>query len=371
MLLRDRGVTDGQLAVLFVGWSVSSFLFEVPSGAWADSHDPRRVLAASAVCKATGFACWTWWPSMPGFVTGFVLWASSSALVSGTFEAYAYASLDALGHANRYPAFIGRAHAVTQLAVLVGIAIGGPLFAIGGYRMVGIVSTLVCVITIPLALHLPPPPAGQHSAERAGLGSMDALRIGLAEARDNPAVRRALAVASLAVGLTACDEYFPLVARDDGAAGSLIPLLVAVITAGQVVGTALAGRAARLRRRPLGAMYACGGALLAAGAGLGGWLGCALMAAGYGLLNSVMLATETRLQALITGQARATVTSVGGVGTELTALAVYLAFGIGSSWWTMATLFAIAVIPTALVGALIARRPPPPSVAAVASRHPQ
>ena len=268
------------------------------------------------------------------------------------------------------PRSSARAHAVTQLAVLLGIAIGGPLFAIGGYRMVGIVSTLVCVITIPLALGLPPPPAGEHSAEGAGLGYIDALRIGLAEARHHPAVRRALVVASLAVGLTAFDEYFPLVARDDGAAGSLIPLLVAVITAGQVVGTALAGRAARLRRRPLGAMYACGGALLAVGAGLGGWLGFALMGTGYGLLNSVMLATETRLQALITGPARATVTSVGGVGTELAALAVYLAFGIGSSWWTIATLFAIAVVPTALVGALIARRPPP-SVAAVASRHPQ
>ena len=118
-------------------------------------------------------------------------------------------------------------------------------------------------------------------------------------------------------------------------------------------------------------MYACGGALLAAGAGLGGWLGFALMGAGYGLLNSVMLATEARLQALITGPAQATVTSVGGVGTELTALTVYLAFGIGHYWWTTATLLAMAVVPTAAIGALIARRPPSPSAAAVAWRHPQ
>ena len=101
---------------------------------------------------------------MPGFVAGFVLWATSSALVSGTFEAYAYASLDALGQAHRYPGFIGRAHAVTQLAVLVGIALGGPLFALGGYRLAGVVSTLVCVMTIPLALDLPPPPAPGQTA---------------------------------------------------------------------------------------------------------------------------------------------------------------------------------------------------------------
>ena len=117
-------------------------------------------------------------------------------------------------------------------------------------------------------------------------------------------------------------------------------------------------------------MCTYGGALLAAGAGLGGGPGSALMGAGYGLLNSVMLASEARLQKLITGPARATVTSVGGVGTELTALTVYLAFGIGSSWWTTAT-------------SRHGRRPhrgdrrphrPPTTttgVAAVASRHPQ
>ena len=180
VLFSDRGVTDGQLSVLFVVWSVSSFLLEVPSGAWADTHDPRRVLTASTVCKATAFACWTWWPSMPGFVAGFVLWASSSAMVSGTFEAYTYTSLDALGHAPRYPGFIGQAHAVTQLAVLVGIALGGPLFALGGHRLAGVVSTLVCVMTIPLALGLPPPPApradGEQHPERAGLGYVAACR---------------------------------------------------------------------------------------------------------------------------------------------------------------------------------------------------
>ena len=376
MLFRDRGVTDGQLAVLFVVWSVSSFLFEVPSGAWADTHDPRRVLATSAVCKAMAFACWTWRPSMPGFVAGFVLWATSSALVSGTFEAYTYASLDALGQAHRYPGFIGRAHTVTQLAVLVGIALGGPLFALGGYRLAGVVSTLVCVMTIPLALDLPPPPApradGEQHPERARLGYGAALRSGLAEVRHRPAVRRR---APRCVARRRADRVRRVTSRSSLATtGPPVPSFrccVAVVTVGQVVGTASAGRAARLRRRPRGAMYACGGALLAAGAGLGGWLGFALMGAGYGLLNSVMLATEARLQALITGPAQATVTSVGGVGTELTALTVYLAFGIGHYWWTTATLLAMAVVPTAAIGALIARRPPPPSVAAVASAHPQ
>lgn len=359
VLFRDRGVTDGQLSMLFIVWSVSSFLFEVPSGAWADTHDPRRVLAASAACKAMGFACWTWWPSGPGFVAGFVLWAASSAMVSGTFEAYAYGSLDALGSAGRYPAFIGRAHAFAQIAVLVGIATGGPLFAVGGYRLAGIVSVLVCVTTIPLALRLPPPSAtgAGHRTGSGESGYLRALRNGLAEARHHPPVCRALLVASLAVGLTAFDEYFPLVARDDGATGEAIPLLVAVITFGQVVGTALAGRAAQLRRRLLGAMYAGGGTLLATGAGLGGWLGFALMGAGYGLLNNVMLVTEARLQSLIRGPARATVTSVGGVGTETVALAIYVGFGVGGSWWTTATLFAVAVLPSAAVGALIARRP--------------
>ena len=61
LLFSDRGVGPGQISVLFIIWSVTGFVCEVPSGAWADSFDRRRLLVVSAGIYALGFATWTFW----------------------------------------------------------------------------------------------------------------------------------------------------------------------------------------------------------------------------------------------------------------------------------------------------------------------
>jgi hypothetical protein len=55
----------------------------------------------------------------------------------------------------------------------------------------------------------------------------------------------------------------------------------------------------------------------------------AAVAAGYALYRLVLVVAETRLQEAITGPARATVTSVAGVGVELAALAVFAGYAVG------------------------------------------
>jgi hypothetical protein len=57
--------------------------------------------------------------------------------------------------------------------------------------------------------------------------------------------------------------------------------------------------------------------------------GLAVVAAGYALYRLVLVVAETRLQEAITGPARATVTSVAGVGVELSALLVFAAYAVG------------------------------------------
>ncbi len=57
--------------------------------------------------------------------------------------------------------------------------------------------------------------------------------------------------------------------------------------------------------------------------------GLAVVAAGYALYRLVLVVVETRLQEAITGPARATVTSVAGVGLELSALLVFAAYAVG------------------------------------------
>ncbi len=78
-------------------WSATTFLLEVPSGAWADVVSRRLLLALSAAVNGVGYALWVAVPGYAGFLAGFVLWGLSSALASGTFEAFTYDELDAAG----------------------------------------------------------------------------------------------------------------------------------------------------------------------------------------------------------------------------------------------------------------------------------
>lgn len=364
LLFRDNGVSPAQLSSLFLIWSVASFVFEVPSGAWADTVGRRGLLVLSGLIYAVGFAMWVVWPAYPGFALGFVLWGLSSAIMSGTFEAWLYDELAARAATEEYSRIIGWANATAMAANLLATALCGVLFAWGGYGLVGWTSVGVALTHACLAWSLPSAPkvAGADPADDEALVGegllhryFDMLEAGIREAMHHSAVRHLVLISALLLGLTAYDEYFPLVAREAGASTAQVPVAVAVVVAGQFVGTALAGRTSRMGRRTMGGVVAVAAALISLGAISGSLAGFGAIAVGYGLLHNAIIVSEARLQSVITGPARATVTSVAGLSSEVVALAVYAMFALGSGWLSFAVLVAILGVPTLAVAAAITR----------------
>jgi len=76
LLFADSGLSTGRISALFMLWSVTSFLLEVPSGALADRVSRRRLLAVAAGLRGVGFALWVAVPSFSAFAAGFVLWGA-------------------------------------------------------------------------------------------------------------------------------------------------------------------------------------------------------------------------------------------------------------------------------------------------------
>jgi hypothetical protein len=368
LLFSDHGVSASHISLLLIIWSATSFVFEVPSGAWADTFDRRHLLVLSAGIYAAGFATWMIWQTFAGFATGFVLWGLSSALMSGTFESLVYDELVERGAAGAYPSLIGWAHSTAMLANLVATVLAAPLLAAGGYPLVGWASAGICggqallAATLPVSRKARRPTHDSPLAEteRAASRYLSMLRAGLAESRHHPEVRRVLLLAAGMVGLTAYDEYFPLVARAHGAHTADIPLLIAITVAGQAVGTALVGRTARLPAKAIGVLLGAGAVLVSVGALVTPYAGFVGIGVGYGLLNNAMLVGETRLQDTITGPARATVTSVLGLLEEVFALTVYGAFALGSHVLGFPALVALLAVPVLLVAVAVAGRLPEP-----------
>jgi MFS family permease len=364
LLFADHGVGSTQISLLFVIWSVTGFVCEVPSGAWADTFDRRRLLVVSAALYALGFASWTVWQTFTGFAVGFVLWGLSSALMSGTFESLVYDELSERGAAASYPALIGWAQSTALMANLMATVIAALLLRLGGYQVVGWASVGLAVgqgvlaATLPVSARARRAPRDQGAlsgTERAATRYVAMLRAGLDESRRHPDVRRVLVLAAAMVGLTAYDEYFPLVARAHGVATASVPVLIAVTVVGQALGTALVGRSAGFSGGAVGAVLASGAVLVSVGALAAPYAGFVAIAAGYGMLNNAMVVGETRLQDTITGPARATVTSVLGLLEEVVALLVYAAFAAGSSVLGFPDLVALLGVPTVLVGVAVAR----------------
>lgn len=348
LLFADTGLSGAQISTLFLLWSTVGIMAEVPSGALADRFSRRAALAASSVLQAAGYVVWITAPGYPAFAAGFVLWGLGGAFGSGALEALLYDGMASMGAEGHYPRVYGRVTAVGLLSQLPAAAAATVLFSTGGYDLVGWVSVACCLAAAAVAARLPEvrsqAPAGDGQDDDPGTepGYLAVLRSGVAEAASRPAVRAAVVAVAILGGLDGLEEYFPLLAKGWGIATPMVPLAMLGIPLAGAAGAALGGPASQLRPRTLAVLLAAavtvfgGAALLERPAGVAG------IALAYGLYQLVLVVTDTRLQRRIKGRARATVTSVASLGTELTAVVFYAIWALNRPVLVAAVALAIA-----------------------------
>ncbi|WP_280231556.1 MFS transporter [Nocardia cyriacigeorgica] len=415
LLFADHGLNAGQISSLFALWSATAFLLEVPSGAWADTVSRRGLLVLSGVLLTLGFTLWTVLPSYLGFAAGFVVWGISGALRSGTFEALLYDELSLRGEPSAFPRILGYTRAGTEIAVLIAILAATPLHLIGGYPLIGWVSVAMAAAHTCVALSLPGAPkavsagdveeleedptgasvapaagspaeaitpAPQRTAPTSSDGPITRylamLRSGLAEATRIKSVRNGVVLGALLYGITAFDEYFALVAGEAGVATAVVPVLVAITVVGSLIGSVTAGRTETMRARTMGIAVAVAGALFIAGAVVVGlaarWPAALYVLAGsgfvalgvsYGVIYNASVVAAARLQDAIEGPARATVTSVSGLLSEVVSLAAFGFVALVTVWLSMSATVALLGLGVLAIAAVtpawLPRRPAPSS----------
>ncbi|GAA5198986.1 MFS transporter [Rugosimonospora acidiphila] len=392
LLFTHAGLTGTQISALFAIWSVVGVLAQVPAGVVADRYSRRGALVAGALLEAGGYGLWLGLPSFPGFAAGFALWGISVALISGTVEALLYDGLAGSGADGHFATVFGRVEAAGLLATIPGALAGGALLRIGGYPLVGWVSVACCLAVAALAYRLPEPPRGGateppcggvtepgcggvtepgcdadersrrlpdagEAPDHAGRGSYLAmLRTGLAEILTRAPLRAAVLLAAALGGVDAIDEYFPLMAAGWGVPAALVPVAVLGIplagAAGSAAGPVLAGAG----RGAMAAVLVVAGLALGAAALVHRPVALAAVAVFYALYRLVLVLVDTRLQERIASGARATVTSVAGLGTDAASVGLFAAWAAGGLPVIAALVLAIGVaLPRAL------RRSPVPA----------
>ncbi|MEV4273901.1 MFS transporter [Micromonospora aurantiaca (nom. illeg.)] len=354
LLFADTGLSVGQISSLFVLWAAAGIVLEVPSGVWADAVSRRLLLCLAPLLAAAGFALWVLLPSYPAFAVGFLLWGAGGALRSGALEALVFTELERLGAADRYARLIGRTRTAEVLGAVGSGVLAGPVFALGGYLAVGAASVVTCLLAAAVAArfpeHRPPPAAPVPSGGDDEPGWLDSLRLGLREVRADRRVRAAvLLVAAVTAIWGGLDEYTGLLAADTGMAEAGVPLLLLLVWAGMTVGGLLAPLGERLSHSGYAGLLVFAAAATAAGALLRHPAGFVLLAAAFAAFQLATVLADVRLQARITGSARATVTSLAGMATDLTIVAFYAGYGLLAGAMGNPAAFAVAVLPYLLV----------------------
>jgi MFS family permease len=341
LLFADTGLSVAEISVLFAIWSLVGIVAEVPTGALADRFSRRGALVAAGVLQALGYALWIVAPGFPAFAAGFVLWGLGGTLVSGTFEALLYDGLADVGAEDQYARVMGRVTAVGLLAQLPAAGAATVLFSLGGYPLVGWVSVGCCLAASALATRLPEPARRGSSSG----GYLATLRAGVAEAASQPAVRTALLAVAALTALDGFEEYIPLLGQDWGVPTGLVPLAVLAVPLVGAAGAALGG-AARFGGRFLAVTLGAAALLLLAAGLVARPVGLVAVAAFYGAYRLVLVVAGARLQERIDSAARATVTSVAGLGTDLACLGLYAVWAAGgAALFSALVLLLAAVLP--------------------------
>ncbi|MFT4396878.1 MFS transporter [Gordonia lacunae] len=386
------GLGSAEISALFVIWSASSVIVEVPTGVLADRLSRRKLLIAGPLVTASGFALWTVAPSFLSFATGFVLWALGGSLRSGTTQALVYDELALLGRSQAYARLSGRMRAAAALGVVGGTALAAPLFSWGGYDAVGVASVVACLVcslmsamlsetragrdgtavddagrSVPVEDGTEPDPADAARTDPdtdSGPGWLAIVRSGRRSLRTQPVARRMLLLGVVLTWVAALDEYLPLligsfVADAAGVTGDGSPtsdpvavaLLMIVVSIGDIAGALAAGRFRSVAA--IGPAVGLGAVVLI-GAALWGHPAAALgVAAAFGVLGWARVVADAELQDRLSSTSRATVTSLAGMGEELVAILAYAGWAAGSAWLGPAGLFAVAALPYVVVSALL------------------
>ncbi len=345
------GISPFELSVLFAAWSATGVVLEVPTGTLADRLPRRWILVVGQLLKASCFLLWWLVPSFVGFLAGFIAWGAGGSLRSGAAEALLHDKLGELGRPELFVRVYGRSEAAGATAVMLAMALGGWAAETDfGLPLALSVAAPLAAAAVTL-LAISEPPRGSDAARHEPY--LATLEAGLHEVRDSVTLRRPiLYLCTAALAYEVGEEYFGPLLDEVGFPLALVGLITALTHLARAGGSFLAERLRTRHQGGVSALYALAGLLLATAALSRGWLAMTTLTLFAALTAAAKVLLQSRLQHAIEGHARATITSVVGLGQELVGLPLFLAIGAIATRTGWATSF-VLLAASLTVGSLV------------------
>ena len=127
LFVQSRGVTLGQVGLLFGAYSLTAAVFEVPSGMLADAwgRKPTTLLACVLMIAAQTLLIWAF--SLPLLLVWALFYGVGRALISGALEAWFVDAVERAAPGTEMQPLFAKAGTVELLALTLGTLSGGAL----------------------------------------------------------------------------------------------------------------------------------------------------------------------------------------------------------------------------------------------------
>lgn len=325
VMFADSGLSVFEISLLFIAWSATTFILEVPSGILADKYSRKNILAFGQLSKIVGFAFWIFMPNFAGFLIGFIFWGIKGALYSGTFEALLYDELKAFKQESIYTKILGRVESASNIAV-VAASIGASLLIVFGYNAVIAISILFIIISFIPLYFIPQAKKTESTHEKE---YFKLLKQGLLVVRHSPVLIRLIIFLAIAIGIDAAiDEYYNPFARELGLETQMLGYFFALVIFVDILGSLVAYKFKDYSNTVYYMWFAACGLILLAAAILGNYFSIVFLLVFTFNYRIIKLVFEGRVQDNIPTPVRATVSSVNGFAMETSAIVMFFLFGL-------------------------------------------
>ncbi|HEY1096974.1 MAG TPA: MFS transporter [Alphaproteobacteria bacterium] len=224
LAMNDFGFAATTISSLMSLYYLVGFVFEIPSGVWADQFSRRKVLLQAEIVCIAAFAIIGLFPTVIGFAVGLALWSLRSTMYSGTYDAYMYDELAYYDGAEHFGLVRSQAK-IAQWAGVTLSSIGILVYHDFGWQIVASISVAVRILSFWMLYKMPE--VGKVKPEEH-IPFKTQFVDGFKAMRERPIIAW--------IGLYSCSygliwilfEYRALLAKD----WSLSPLITTVFVAG-------------------------------------------------------------------------------------------------------------------------------------------
>lgn len=341
IFMQDCGMTEMELSISFIVWSVAVFTLQIPAAWLSEKIGQKNIIIIGQIFKAAAFTLWILWPSFWGFCLGQFLWGVQGAIYNVAFEGMMYDELRARKHHKFYAKVLGRRKNIS--AIGSALSASGSLLLFFGYEWITALSVLALGIsTIFVArIRIQHKPRVTKSKKNNSQNFLKVFGTGAKIIRGTPCIFYMLLLTVLVGNFSYFNDYLSVIGVEVGLRKEFIGIVPFFIQGCQMIGNFFAHRFTHVRDRTLFTAVSVGGVIFVLFSIFYSVPALLLLGLAYVLFSIIKVLMYSRFQDFVPSTYRSVMLSIYSIADQIMYMSALLVIGLGGSMgsWRYSSLF--------------------------------